>query len=244
MVSHDEQFRLFVEEKQKLRQLNTKPEVIKSEFIEPRQNSSGNAPKSSLEPYRSFMRSYVESINSSTFKVTIGGVRIGSAKYSRLAQINLKTRIITFSRFAVENVPERARRYLVLHELAHVLEASHNRDYWNYVKIFEPEYKRIGKDLDNIFKENVRRHERQTKQNLDGNTLPPAPFSTQALKQANLIWTPEFGNGYEAIDASYPDNREEEEDDEGNTIETSFDPDFYFDDSLEDSFFGVITGGD
>lgn len=237
MVSHDEQFRLFVEEKQKLRQLNTKPEVIKSGFIEPRQNGSGNAPKSSLELYRTSMHSYVEGINNSTFKVTIGGVRIGSAKYSRLAQINLKTRIITFSRFAVENVPERARRYLVLHELAHVLEAGHNRDYWNYVKIFEPDYKRIGKDLDNAFKENVRRHERQAKQNLVENSLPSAPFDTQLLKQANLIWTPKFGNVCEV-------DEEDDEVDEGNTIETSFDPDFYFDDSLEDSFFGVITGGD
>ena len=76
----------------------------------------------STEAYQSFMIGYVRRINAATLNVAIGGVRIGSAKYSRLAQINLKTRIITFSRYAIENVAERGRRYLVIHELAHVKE--------------------------------------------------------------------------------------------------------------------------
>jgi len=114
-----------------------------------------------LEMYQAFMVGYVRRLNEATFNVTIGGVRIGSAKYTRLAQINLKTRIITFSRFAVENVPERGRRYLVLHELAHVKEASHNRDFWQNVERFEPNYKQVGRSLELAFNRNVREDKNQ-----------------------------------------------------------------------------------
>jgi hypothetical protein len=109
------------------------------------------------------MVGYVKRINDATLRVPIGGVRIGSAKYSRLAQINLQSRIITFSRFAIENVPERGRRYLVIHELSHVKEASHNKRFWQLVAEHEPRYKEIGKELDQAFKENVRSEKRTTR---------------------------------------------------------------------------------
>jgi len=111
--------------------------------------------RAKFEMYQAFMAGYVRRINQATFKVAIGGVRIGHAKYSRLAQINLKSRIITFSRYAIENVPERGRRYLVLHELAHVKEASHNQRFWNFVGQYEPDYRQIGQRLETAFKQNV-----------------------------------------------------------------------------------------
>ncbi|MBX9686448.1 MAG: M48 family metallopeptidase [Candidatus Obscuribacterales bacterium] len=118
------------------------------------------------EVYQAFMAGYVKRINDSTLRVPIGGVRIGSAKYSRLAQINLRTHIITFSRYAIENVPERGRRYLVLHELAHVKEPSHNKDFWQIVAAHEPRYKEIGKELELAFHQNVREELRQSKKGL------------------------------------------------------------------------------
>ncbi|CAN5389195.1 hypothetical protein BH11CYA1_BH11CYA1_22130 [soil metagenome] len=143
--------------------------------------------KATLKLYKSFMQSYVKRINDATFNVTIGGVRIGSAKYTRLAQINLKTKVITFSRFAIENVPERGRRYLVLHELAHVHEASHNQYFWNLVGKHEPDYKDIGIDLDRAFKKNVQSHERLIRR---GNK---AGDSSVIYQNENLIWTPDHG---------------------------------------------------
>ncbi|MBX9692844.1 MAG: M48 family metallopeptidase [Cyanobacteria bacterium] len=119
-----------------------------------RRHLSGD--RDTFEMYQAFMDGYVRRINQSTFNVTFGGIRIGSAKYSRLAQINLKSRIITFSRYAIENVPERGRRYLVLHELAHVLEPSHNGRFWQLVGRYEANYKQISKQLDLAFKRNVR----------------------------------------------------------------------------------------
>lgn len=109
-----------------------------------------------FEMYQAFMAGYVKRINDATFGVTIGGVRVGSAKYTRLAQINLRTRIITFSRFAVENVPERGRRYLVLHELAHVLEHNHTKKFWQYVENYEPDYLDVRNQLQRAFVKNVR----------------------------------------------------------------------------------------
>src|SRR5277367_4272672 len=112
--------------------------------------------KEQLEQYRAFMTGYVKRINESTFNVPIGGIRIGLAKYTRLAQINLNNRVITFSRYAIENVPERGRRYLVLHELAHVKEANHNKRFWQHVELYEPNYKQISRELESAFKHNVR----------------------------------------------------------------------------------------
>jgi hypothetical protein len=111
---------------------------------------------SKSDSYQAFMAGYVRRINEATLNVTIGGVRIGSAKYSRLAQINLQSRIITFSRYAIENVPERGRRYLVIHELAHVKEPSHNQRFWQIVGRYEPDYKRINREIQRAFSQNVR----------------------------------------------------------------------------------------
>jgi phosphoenolpyruvate carboxylase len=113
-----------------------------------------------LEMYRAFMTGYVKRINEASFNVPIGGVRIGLAKYSRLAQINLKSRVITFSCYAIENVPERGRRYLVLHELAHVKEVNHTKRFWQLVERYEPDYRSIGKNLEKAFKLNVKEEER------------------------------------------------------------------------------------
>ncbi len=115
-----------------------------------------------LEMYRAFMTGYVKRINEATFNVPIGGIRIGSAKYSRLAQINLESRIITFSCYAIENVPERGRRYLVLHELAHVKETNHTKRFWQLVEKYEPDYRQIGKSLEAAFKKNVKEDEKNT----------------------------------------------------------------------------------
>lgn len=113
-----------------------------------------------LEMYRAFMTGYVKRINEATFNVPIGGIKIGTAKYTRLAQINLKSRIITFSCYAIENVPERGRRYLVLHELAHVKEANHNKRFWQLVGKYEPDYRKISKNLESAFKKNIKEEER------------------------------------------------------------------------------------
>lgn len=130
------------------------------------------------------MIGYVRRINEATFNVTIGGVRIGQAKYSRLAQINLESKLMTFSRFAIENVPERGRRYLVIHELAHVKEPSHNKHFWELVARYEPNYRQIGKALELAFKRNVRENE------LNQHPMQVANPISGRLEQPKLLLSP------------------------------------------------------
>lgn len=170
-------------------------EKSKAKAYDQTDESADGISKSTLRLYKSFMQSYVKRINDATFNVTIGGVRIGSAKYTRLAQINLKTKVITFSRFAIENVPERGRRYLVLHELAHVHEASHNQHFWNLVGRHEPDYKDIGIDLDRAFKKNVLSHERLIRRSKKSgeNSRENHGEGNVIYQNKNLIWTPDHG---------------------------------------------------
>ncbi len=176
---------------------------LPKESLFPARNSP-KGPERSSEPhydnevYQAFMAGYVKRINDATLRVPIGGIRIGSAKHSRLAQINLHTHIITFSRFAIENVPERGRRYLVIHELSHVKEASHNKKFWQIVAEHEPKYKEIGKELDQAFKLNVRADQRMAK--------------SSAVIQARLFpqnRADDWDNFREALD-SFPDQGCEE----------------------------------
>jgi len=81
-------------------------------------------------------------LNARTLRVPITGVRIGHARLSRLAQANWQTGILTFSRFAIDSLPDRALRYLILHELAHLRVHDHSPKFWALVEEFEPDWKR------------------------------------------------------------------------------------------------------
>lgn len=154
--------------------------------------------RSLLEMYQSFMNGYVKRVNEATFNVPIKGVRIGTAKYTRLAQINLQSRVITFSRYAVENVPERGRRYLVLHELAHVHEANHSKKFWHLVARFEPSYQQVGRALDKAFKTNVKEEQKQNSTLL----LQPgfdADSAREAASRRLLNYKTDRANGEQSI---------------------------------------------
>jgi predicted metal-dependent hydrolase len=85
---------------------------------------------------------YVRQLNEETLQAPLKAVRIGSARRSRLAQANVQTGVLTFSRYAIDGMPLRALRYLVLHELAHLFEANHSSRFWALVARHEPDYKR------------------------------------------------------------------------------------------------------
>lgn len=84
---------------------------------------------------------YVRRLNDETLRAPMRGVRIGAARRSRLAQCNTATGVLTFSRYAIDGMPPRALRYLVLHELAHLFEANHSARFWAHVARHEPDYK-------------------------------------------------------------------------------------------------------
>lgn len=188
-----------------------------------------------LDMYQAFMAGYVNRINDATFGVTIGGVRIGSAKHTRLAQINLRSRVITFSRFAVENVPERGRRYLVLHELAHVKEFNHNQKFWAHVERYEPDYRAVGKALQSAFSKNVR--EEQHKRVLE---LLKNPVDGQIETSAKILGARLMNQ--KSIESLLLTNQVQEEagdEDSGESYECMEDEFSMWD----DSHMGTINGG-
>lgn len=95
------------------------------------------------------LRALVDQINRETFGVAVHRVRIGQAKYTRLAQANVRTRTLTFSRYAIDGLPDAALRYLIVHELAHFIEANHSARFWALVERFVPDWReqrRIARD--------------------------------------------------------------------------------------------------
>lgn len=84
---------------------------------------------------------WVRQLNRKTLQAPLNGVRIGYSRYTHLAQMNLKTQIMTVSRHCLDQVPESALHYLVIHELTHLRIASHSKLFWNEVRRFVPEYK-------------------------------------------------------------------------------------------------------
>jgi predicted metal-dependent hydrolase len=86
------------------------------------------------------LKAFVEPLNQETFQQQLNKIRIGPAKHTRLAQINIRTLSLTVSRYCLGTPPEAALRYLILHELAHGLEANHSPKFWAHVARFCPDY--------------------------------------------------------------------------------------------------------
>ncbi len=86
------------------------------------------------------LTAWVNQLNAETVNAPLKGVRIGSAKFSRMAQVNLQTGIVTISKYSLSNVPKAALRYLIIHELAHFWVRGHDARFWEVVSRFVPDY--------------------------------------------------------------------------------------------------------
>lgn len=111
---------------------------------------------STMSMYKSFMTGYTKRINDATYEVVFGDIEIGDTSYTRVADLDLERRIITYSRYAIADVPERARRYLVLHQLAHILSPIHDERFWQLIERFEPSYVQVEEQLRMVFLRNLR----------------------------------------------------------------------------------------
>jgi predicted metal-dependent hydrolase len=88
------------------------------------------------------VNAFVRQINAETFDHSgLAEIRVGRAKRSRLAQVNRRTGVITISKFCLPNVPKQALRYLIIHELAHIIQPGHPPAFWQLVAQFCPDYK-------------------------------------------------------------------------------------------------------
>ena len=77
--------------------------------------------------------------------VTVSGVTIRLMK-TRWGSCNVKTHHININ-LALEKKPPFCLEYVVVHEMTHILEASHSPVFWDYMTQFYPDWKRVRKYL-------------------------------------------------------------------------------------------------
>lgn len=77
--------------------------------------------------------------------VEVSGITIRQMK-TRWGSCNVNTHHININLALYEKNPE-CLEYVVVHEMCHILEASHNRVFWGYMTQFYPDWKRVRKKL-------------------------------------------------------------------------------------------------
>lgn len=73
--------------------------------------------------------------------VQVSGVTIRQMK-TRWGSCNVKTHHININLALLEK-PEECLEYVVVHEMTHILEASHNAVFWEYMTRFYPNWKQV-----------------------------------------------------------------------------------------------------
>lgn len=78
-------------------------------------------------------------------RVKVSGITIRQMK-TRWGSCNVKTHHININLALLKKPPE-CLEYVVVHEMTHILEPSHNQVFWGYMTQFYPEWKRVRKYL-------------------------------------------------------------------------------------------------
>lgn len=77
--------------------------------------------------------------------VKVSGITIRQMK-TRWGSCNVKTHHININ-LALAKKPPECLEYVVVHEMTHILEASHNQVFWEYMSQFYPDWKRVRRYL-------------------------------------------------------------------------------------------------
>ncbi len=90
-----------------------------------------------------FVKSKIEFFNNH-YKFRVGSVRIKNhqkiwGSCSALSNLNFNAKIVA--------IPLEQAEYIIVHELCHLRELNHSKNFWKLVAQTIPEYKRIKKDL-------------------------------------------------------------------------------------------------
>lgn len=126
------------------------------------------------------LEAFIRRINAETFNAPLGKIRIGYSRYNHLAQVNLRTKTLTVSRYCLNNAPQEALRYLIVHELAHYYESGHGPKFWALVARHVPDYKRQSSIIKAFHHQAVISEE--TKQPTPAASTPETPVSFAASK--------------------------------------------------------------
>ena len=77
--------------------------------------------------------------------VKVSGITIRQMK-TRWGSCNVQTHHININ-LALLSKPPECLEYVVVHEMTHILEASHNQRFWGFMTKFYPDWKRVRKYL-------------------------------------------------------------------------------------------------
>lgn len=113
------------------------------------------------EMFTRFARGYVKRVNDDTFALDIdlSPVAVDFNLFDHRAKLDLSSGKIVFSICSLDNVPEKLRRYMVIHELAHFAAgAEHGDRFWTEVGRFAPNYANLERQLSICFERNVSEH--------------------------------------------------------------------------------------
>ena len=77
--------------------------------------------------------------------VKVSGITIRQMK-TRWGSCNVKTHHININ-LALLDKPEECLEYVVVHEMTHILEPSHNQVFWGYMSEFYPDWRRVRRYL-------------------------------------------------------------------------------------------------
>jgi hypothetical protein len=110
-----------------------------------------NAPQytgAEIEHHKKLLRQKVELLVAKwepVMGVKVSGITIRQMK-TRWGSCNVKTHHININ-LALSYLPEECLEYVVVHEMTHILETSHNEQFWGYMTRFYPNWKQVRKRL-------------------------------------------------------------------------------------------------
>ena len=132
--------------------IRTHPEMTVSfdneAFYVPEGFEEENLRRAVIQAYKLFARNY---LTARTYEIARmmglkpSAVKVNSAK-TRWGSCNVNSHHLNFN-FALAMVPDECLEYVVVHELTHLLEASHNEKFWSLMEFYLPGSKELRKKL-------------------------------------------------------------------------------------------------
>lgn len=105
---------------------------------------SGELGKEELERQKTMLKARVQQLVARwepVMGVQVSGITIRQMK-TRWGSCNVKTHHININLSLAKKPPE-CLEYVVVHEMTHILEPSHNRVFWDYMTRYYPDWKRV-----------------------------------------------------------------------------------------------------
>lgn len=115
--------------------------ILKS--VEKVKNREADKAKLDKESVKKFMTIFPELLKKWEKEMGLSASKVSLCLMkSRWGSCRSQTRALTFNLYLATK-PIECVEYVIIHELAHIIHPDHSKDFWNLVKIYCPDYKRL-----------------------------------------------------------------------------------------------------